>query len=420
MTGYTMQIFILGTDSVFDEVMSQTDDLTDPEVIDRPYEYFGRLRETEPVYKNELWDGWIVTRYEDVRQCLQDDEHLSVQVEADRLRDSSLDIPQTKEMFPKWIIYLDPPDHTKLRQIIGEAFNPEMVANQRAEVEEVTESLIEEMGGQAPGEIDFIEQFAHQLPVHVICKIMGIPLEESDDLGEWSTDIGLTLFHYYDADNRHERTEQGIREFTQYLQEVVKDRRENPQDDLISYLNQAEVDDEQLTEDEVVATAVLLLFAGHETTTKLLANGILELLRHPEQMTLLREDPSLAPKAVEEILRYQGTSKSLTRGVVEDFEMHGKQIEAGERVLLSQAAANRDPRQFDNPDTFDITRGSMDHLGFGHGTHHCLGAPLARLEARVAFSQLVQAFPDMELATDDIEWTRSPLVRGPEELRIRI
>jgi cytochrome P450 len=401
-------------------VIDQTEDLTDPEVIEKPYEYFGRLRETEPVYKNEMWGGWIVTRYEDVRQCLQDDEHLSVQVEADRLRNSSLDIPQTKEMFPKWIIYLDPPDHTKLRRIIGEAFNPEMVANQRAEVEEVTRSLIEDIESQAPTELDFVKEFAHQLPVHVICKIMGIPLEEGDDLGRWSTDIGLTLFHYYDADNRHERTEQAIREFTDYIEDVVEDRRENPQDDLISYLNQAEVEGEKLTEDEVVATAVLLLFAGHETTTKLLANGILELLRHPEQMALLREDSSLAPKAVEEILRYQGTSKSLTRGVVEDFEMQGKQIEAGERILLSQAAANRDPRHFDNPDTFDITRGSMDHLGFGHGTHHCLGAPLARLEARIAFSQLVQAFPDMELATDDIEWTQSPLVRGPEELRIQI
>jgi len=249
---------------------------------------------------------------------------------------------------------------------------------------------------------------------------MGFPLEDGDDLGERSKDIGLTLFRYYDADQRHQRTEEAVREFTDYLRAVVRERRENPQDDLISYLNQAEADGETLTEDEVVATAVLLLFAGHETTTKLLANGVLELVRHPDQLELLRESPSLTPKAVEEILRYHGTSKSLTRGVVEDFELRGKQIEAGERVLLSRAAANRDPRKFDDPDTFDITRGSMEHLGFGHGTHHCLGAPLARLKARVAFSTLVQAFPDMELATDRVEWTRSPLVRGPEKLPLRL
>jgi cytochrome P450 len=400
--------------------MKHTDDLTDSAVINRPYEYFGRLRETEPVYRNETWGGWIVTRYEDVRNCLQDDEHLSVEVEADRLRDSSLDIPRTKEMFPKWIIYLDPPEHTKLREIIGEAFNPEMVSNQRQKVEEVTESLIKDMGQRAPGEVDFVTKFAYPLPVRVISRIMGFPLDDDDRLDDWSKDIGLTLFHYYDAENRHQRTEGAVREFTDYLRTIVRERRESPQDDLISYLNQAEVDGETLTEDEVVATAVLLLFAGHETTAKLLANGVLELARHPDQLELLREEPSLAPEAVEEILRYHGTSKSLTRGVVKDFELRGKEIEAGERLLLSQAAANRDPRKFDDPDTFDITRGSMEHLGFGHGTHHCLGAPLARLEARVAFSKLVRAFPDMELAVNDIEWTRSPLVRGPEELPLRL
>jgi len=400
--------------------MQRTDDLTDPTVIDEPYEYFGELRETNPLYKNETWGGWIVTRYEDVRQCLQDDEHLSVEVEANRLRDSSLEIPRTKEMFPKWIIYLDPPEHSKLRRIIGEAFNPEMVSNQRTEVEQVTKSLVENMSDQRPGEVDFIDEFAHPLPVQVISKIMGFPLEDGDNLGGWSKDIGLTLFHYYDADDRHRRTEEAIGAFTDYLEEIVRERRKNPRDDLISYLNEAEADGERLTEDEVVATAVLLLFAGHETTTKLLANGMLELIRHPQQMELLRNDPSLAPQAVEEILRYQGTSKSLTRGVVKDFELRGKQIKEGERVLLSQAAANRDPRKFDDPDTFDITRGSMEHLGFGHGTHHCLGAPLARLEARIAFSELVRAFPDVELAADEIEWTRSPLVRGPKELPVRL
>jgi cytochrome P450 len=400
--------------------MSQTDDLTAPEVINRPYEYFGELRETDPVHWNEKFGGWIITRYEDVRQCLQDDEHLSVEVEADRLRNSNLDIPETKSMFPEWIIYLDPPEHTKLRRIIGEAFNPEMIRQQQSEVNEATRGLIEDIKKDDPDEIDLIEEFAFPLPVHIISKIMGLPIEDADKLGEWSSNIALTLFHYYDADNRHEKTEQSVKEFASYLREIVRKRKENPQDDLITYLNQAESEGETLDEDEVVATAALLLFGGHETTTKLIANGILELLRHPDQMELLREDPSIAPKAVEEILRYNGTSKSLTRGVIKDFELRGNQISAGERVLLSQAAANRDPRKFDNPDQFDITRGSMEHLGFGHGTHHCLGAPLARLETRVAFPEFVQAFPEMELATDEIEWTKSPLVRGPEELPLRV
>lgn len=400
--------------------MRVIDDLTAPEVIDKPYKHFGHLRETDPVHRNEKWDGWIITRYDDVQQCLQDDQHLSVEVEADRLENSSLDIPETTKMFPKWVFYLDPPDHTKLRNVIGEAFNPEMVKEQHEEVDTITQSLIDDIKQQDPDEIELIEEFAYPLPVQVITKIMGLPLDDENQLGEWSSNIALTLFHDYSAENRFEKTEQSIREFSEYVREVVKKRQENPQDDLITYLNQAEADGETLSEDEVVATVVGLLFAGHETTTKLLTNGILELLRHPEQMEMLREDPSIAPRAVEEILRYHGPSKSLTRGVVEDFELRGKQIEAGDRVLLSLAAANRDPRKFEDPDQFDITRGSMDHLAFGHGTHHCLGAPLARLEARTAFPAFVQAFPNLELATEDIQWKRSPLVRGPEELRLRV
>lgn len=400
--------------------MGVTDNLTDPEVIARPYEYFGEIRETEPVYENKKWGGWIVTRYDDVRKCLQDDEHLSVQVEAERLQNSSLDIPVMKSMFPKWVFYLDPPDHTKLRTVIGEAFNPAMVKEQQEKVEDVTETLLANIEENDSSEIEFIKNFAYPLPVRIITRILGLPLDDQQQLGDWSSDIALTLFHHYNAENRHQRTEESIQEFAEYVREVVQRREEDPQEDLITYLNQAEAEGVTLNEDEVVATVIGLLFAGHETTTKLIANGTLELLRHPDQFELLREKPDIARSAVEEILRYHGPSKSLTRGVKKDFEFHGKNIEAGERVLLSLAAANRDPRKFDNPNEFDITRGTMEHVGFGHGTHHCLGAPLARLEAQVAFPALVQAFPEMELADDEIEWTQSPLVRGPEELRLRV
>ncbi|WP_276258921.1 cytochrome P450 [Haloglomus litoreum] len=400
--------------------MGVTDDLTNPEAIDRPYEYFGRIRETDPVYHNEKWGGYIVTRYDDVKHCLEDDEHLSLRVQADRLRDAPHDIPETENMFPKWIIYLDPPEHTRLRQIMSDAFNPEMIRAQRAEAETITEGLIEEIKDDDPDEIELIDDFAFRLPVRIIGRIMGLPEEDLDRVGEWSKNIGYTLFHYYGVEDRHQKTEQAIREFADYVRGIVQERRAEPREDLITYLLEAETDGKTLTEDEVVAATVLLLFAGHETTTKLIANGTLELVRHPEQMRMLREDPSMAPKAVEEIIRYHGPSKVVTRGVVEDFELRGTRIEAGQRVLLSLAAANRDPRKFDDPETFDITRSTPSHLGFGHGIHSCIGAPLARLETRVAFPALVQAFPEMELATDEIEWTHSPLVRGPEELRLTL
>jgi cytochrome P450 len=323
-------------------------------------------------------------------------------------------------MFPKWIQYLDPPEHTRLREIIGEAFNPEMIRNQRADVQTVTEELIAGIKAEDPEEIEIIDDFAFPLPVRIISKIMGLPAEDTEKIGEWSADTVLTLFHYYGVEDRHERTERGVREFYHYLRDVVEGRKANPGDDLVSYLLEAESGGEQLTDEEVIATAMLLLLAGHETTTKQLANGFLELLLHPDQMEMLREDPSLAPKAVEEIIRYQGVSLAATRAVVEDFELRGNHIKAGERVYLSNLAANRDPRKFDNPNEFDITRGSTDHLGFGHGTHYCIGAPLARLEMRVAFPTFVRAFPEMELATEEVEWIRSMIARGPEELRLTV
>lgn len=400
--------------------MKATDDLTDPEVIDRPYEYFGHLRETDPVHRNEMWGGWIVTRYEDVKQCFRDDEHLSLEAQASRLEQAPADIPETESMFPKWLIFQDPPDHTELRHVIAEAFNPELVAEQQREITEITDSLIQDIEQRDVEEFDLIEEFAYPLPVRIISEIMGFPPEDADKVGKWSRDIGLTLFHYYDAEDRHQKTERSVKEFSEYVREIVQDRKRDPQDDLITYLTRAESGGKTLTDDEVVATTILLLFAGHETTTKLIANGVLELLRHPEQFELLREDSSLARSAVEEILRYQGTSKAVTRTVIEDFELRDRRIEAGDRVYLSQAAANRDGRKFDKPEQFDITRGTTEHLGFGHGTRHCLGAPLARLETRIAFPALVRAFPDMELATDELNWVRSPLVRGLEELPVRI
>lgn len=400
--------------------MVSTDDLTDPRVSSNPFEYFGEIRETDPVYRNKKWGGWIVTRYDDVHTVLQDDEHFSVQAQADRLKRSDVEIPNMQSMFPKWIQYLDPPTHTRLRDIIGEAFNPKMIKNQRAEVEEVTNNLIEEIQDKDPDEMEVIEDFAFPLPVQIISKIMGLPSEDTEKIGNWSADIVLTLFHYYNAENRYEKTERAVREFREYLQNNIKKRKKDPRDDLLTYLLEAEYEGEGLNDDEVIATAMLLLLAGHETTTKQITNGILELLRHPEQLAMLRDNPSLAPKAVEEIIRYHGVSMGATRAVVEDTELRGKQLEAGQRLYLSIAAADRDPRKFDDPDEFDLTRGTMDHLGFGHGTHYCIGAPLARLEMRVAFPAFVQAFPDMELLTEDVTWGKSLIARGPEELHIEL
>jgi cytochrome P450 len=230
----------------------------------------------------------------------------------------------------------------------------------------------------------------------------------------------LTIQHFYGEEDRLKRTEESIVAFSEYLREIVADRRDNPQDDLITHLLEAQDEGQVLDEDEVIATAMLLLVGGHETTTNLIANGVRLLLQHPDQMTRLRDDPELIPSAVEEILRYEGTLKAVTRHVTEDFELAGTRVESGNRLMLNIAAANRDPRKFDDPETFDVTRNPEDHVAFGGGIHYCIGAPLARQESAVALSEVLSTFPQMELATDEVEWGRSVTARAMKDRPIRV
>lgn len=403
--------------------MGQPNDLSIPEIRADPFTYFSRLREEDPIHRNDRFGGYVVTRYEDVKLCLVDNQALSVSTQGERLRDSPHDIPETTNMFPKMIIYLDPPEHTVLRKIIGEEFNPQFIKNQRRYVENQVDQLLDNLEQQDPGEINLVEDFTAPLPVKVISRIMGFPAEDVDKISRWSNKIAYTLLHHYDRPDRHEKTEEAMREFSDYLAELVQRRRDTPRNDLITHLIQAEANGRRLDDDEVIATTILLLFAGHETTTKQLANGIYELLRHPSQQELLRGDPSLMRNAPEEILRYHGAVKSITRGVAEDFELSGTTIEEGDRLLLSLAAANRDPQVFDDPDSFDVTRETADkHLTFGHGIHTCIGAPLARLELEVAIPEFMARFPDAEVAIDQdqIEWVSSLIVQGPKELPLNV
>lgn len=394
--------------------MQITQDLTHPEVIEDPYKYYGKLRESNPVYYNEKWGGHIITRYDNVARCLQDTQHLSREVGMDRLPEDS----QTAKIFSRWMLFRDPPEQTRLRTLTLEAFNAKAIEELRPEIKEITQNLIREIEGE--DEIEFIQDFAYLLPVRVICEILGIPIEDKDRIKKWSSDLMLTLQHMYGEKNRRERTEQSMREFSDYLREIVEQRKVEPRDDLITHLIEAQDEGQMLGDDEVIATAMLLLVGGHETTTNLIANGLYLLLEHPDQIEILRRDSSLTADAVEEMLRYQGTLKAVTREVAEGFELDGEQIEVGERLLLVLAAANRDPQKFDDPEEFDITRQPEDHLGFGGGIHYCIGAPLARQETEVAISALLDTFPEIELATDDIEWRRSVTARALKELPLRL
>lgn len=400
--------------------MKHTDDLSDPKIIENPHKYFGHLRDTNPVYMNERWGGWIITQYDDVEACLQDNDRLSVERKTDRLTQGNNEVEETGNMISRWMIFRDPPEHTRLRSLTLEAFNTAAIEELRPDAERITQSLIDNIKQRGDGEIDFIDDFAYALPVKIISAMLGVPEEDSDKIKEWSRGISYTLLHMYDEENRHQKTERAVKEITSYLRDLIQKREKNPQDDLISYLIQAQSEGNMLDQDEVVATALLMLFGGHETTMNLLANGVNELLKHPDQMAQLRDDPSLIDGAVEEMLRYEGPIKGLIRTATEDFEFRGNQIEEGHRLLLTLASANRDPAVFDNPDEFDITRGPSDHIAFGGGIHYCIGAPLARLEAQVAIPAFLNAFSEIERATDEESWRRSATVRAQEELPLRV
>jgi cytochrome P450 len=288
----------------------------------------------------------------------------------------------------------------------------------RDDVQQVVDELLDDLDGQ--GELDLIEAFAFPLPAIVIAKMLGVPPEDRHLFKSWSDDLIALLFGAVDVPDRHDRALVGMLELTSYLHGLIEKARTEPGDDLITALVRAEEGDDALTLDEVVATCVLLLFGGHETTTNLIGNGMLALLRNPDQMAALQGDLSLAADAVEETLRYDGPAKVSVRTVHDDLEVHGHQLRAGDRLFLVPAAANRDPRQYPDPDRFDIRREDKVHIGFGIGIHFCLGASLARLEGELALRALVERFPAARLATEDLAWHPTLLSRGVTSLPLLV
>ena len=398
--------------------MQINDDIASDRAVNNPTEYYRQIREHDPIHQSDMWGGWIITKYDDVRALLRDNQHLSVEVDFGKTK--QVEMPATSQFVSQWLVFRDPPEHTQLRGLIAGAITERSVQEYRDDIEEIAQSLITEIRDSDNSEIDFISQFAFRLPAHVICEILGIPPEDRHALKQWSEDITPTVQLFYGEEDRHGRTEKSIREFSEYLQNQIEQRRRDPRDDLITDLIQAEKEGQMLDDEEIVAISMFLLIAGHETTTKLLTNAVLELSRHPEQRVKILEDESLVPKAVEEILRYRPPVKGVTRSVIEDFEYNGNQFKSGERLLLGLASANRDPEKFEKPNTFDITRGSDEHMAFGEGIHTCIGAPLARLEAQVALPLFLEAFPDAKVITKDLEWRGSVVHRTLEELRLDI
>ncbi len=362
-----------------------------PEVRDDPYPTYHALREADPVHRSPFMAMWIVTRYEDVALVLRDPRFL-----ADRTQWEGFQ--QLEGVDPtRSLLSLDPPDHTRLRDLVGKAFSPRMVERLRPQAQAIVDDAL--AGPAERGGMELIEDLAYPLPVAVIAGMLGVPREDWPRFRAWSRVLvaGLDPLSIQQAGR--------IAEFTaaqnaiyDYLAEIVARRRREPAEDLISALIAVEERGDVLSERELVVMLVLLLVAGHETTVNLIGNGVLALLRHPEQHALLRDRPDLLEPAVEELLRWDSPVQLTARVVGEDCALGGRALRRGELVMTLLGAANRDPEQFSEPDRLDLVRAPNQHFSFGRGVHFCLGAPLARLEGRIAIGSLVRCFPDLRLA----------------------
>lgn len=391
-------------------------DLLAPEALVDPELYFGPLRESDPIHWNEQRKMWIITRYEDVVWVCRQPNLFS----SDKLGFNVKELPeqdraQYKERFsaiyatyPNWLSATDNPLHDHIRLVVNQVWTPSQVEKRRLRIRQFIHDLLD--AAEQKGQIDFIKDFTLPLPIKVILDFLDLPHEDWKEIKEYS-DRWL-MFHFgggTDPD-RWQSGVDGIKGLTGYVAPRVKERKARPQGDYISALLQAEWQGDRLTEEEVIVHCANLLFAGHETTTNLLANGLHLLLTHRDQWDRLCKDPSHIPSAVEEVVRLEGAIKSMLRYALEDVQIKGKTIRKDDLVLLVNTAANRDPAKFSNPLGTDVGRRPNAHLGFGQGIHICLGAPLARIEAQETYLALTRRFPSMRLVTEEVEY--HPILRG--------
>lgn len=396
-----------------------SDDLMAPAVIRDPHTYYRQLRETDPVHWNEMWGGWILTRYEDVVPVLRDAKRFS----SDRMGYLARELTEEErepiapvfDVLSRWMVFSDPPLHTRLRMTLNRKFTPKAVEQYRPLVRGVVEGLVQ--GVEARGGMEVVRDFAYQVPMAVILRLMGAPDLDRDRIKEWSEQLGTFFFIRADEPRRREIATAGVTALVDYLTPVVEDKARWPDDGFITLLLQAEGEG-KLTRDDVIATCVLLAFGGHETTMNLIANGTLALIRHPEEWERLEREPALVPSAVEELLRYDGSVKATVRWAREQVEVGAKTIRAGDRLLVALSAANRDPEKFARPDELSLARNPNQHVAFAHGIHVCLGAPLARMEAQEAFRALTQRLPLPTLETEDYEYRPTVVGRALKALPV--
>jgi pimeloyl-[acyl-carrier protein] synthase len=393
------------------DITAQAFDPRSPAFRANPYPYYDMLRSAAPVLYWDVWGIWFLSRYDDCSALLRDSRlgHGEMGFEPPEEQRALF------EMQGHWMLIKNPPDHTRLRGLVHKAFTPRIVEQMRGRIQAITDGLLDRV--QAAGHADVIADLAYPLPVTVIAEMLSIPPEDHEQFHDWSDALAHSL-DLTDDPQVYNRASHAAVELTKYLREIVARRRRQPGDDLLSALIEAEEGGGRLTEDELYATVALLLLAGHETTINLIGNGVLALLRNPDQLRRIRENPALIRPAIEELLRYDGPVQMTSRVALENLEIRGQTIRAGQQVAFLLGAANHDPERFAAPQKLDVGREPNQHLAFANGIHYCLGAPLARLEGQIAISALLGRMPELALATEAPEYRDNFVLRGLRSLPV--
>lgn len=392
------------------------------EILQNPYPTYALLHEEGPLHYLDVGNKWAVWSIFSHAECasIAKDTRLS----AKRAKQMLLPLPLSRQsefselarMLSLWLIFMDPPEHTRLRKLLNKGFSAAAVEGLRPQVEAIVDHMLKPL--QHGSEVDLMREFANPMPVRIILEMLGIPQELRDTFVDWSRAIAMFRGNPNRTVEEATAAQDALIELTEFFRKTVAERRRNKGSDLISLLIDIEEEGEVLTEEELYAQCIALLFAGHETTRNLIGNGMYTLLEHPQETAELRERPDIIRSAVEELLRYESPVQFTARVLKEDIEVCGQPIRKGWTVLCMLGAANRDPKQFKEPDQLDLKRLNNQHLAFSAGLHFCIGAQLARLEGQIALLNLVQRFPKMKLAGPRPEWASTFGFRGLKTLAV--
>jgi len=390
--------------------------LLDPEVLANPYPLYRRLRSEDPVHWDPFLHEWVVTRYADVMTVFQDFSANRTPTPEQLTRLGMTALKPFAQVMVLQMVFLDQPAHGRIRGLASKAFTPRRVKVLRPHIQGITDSLLD--AAQPKGRMDVIADLAYPLPAIVTAEMLGVPVSNRDQFKAWTEDFAELLGNFQYNPERAPHLLRSLEGMCAYFLGAVQEHREHPRDDVISDLVTAEHDGDRLTDEEIVANCILIMVGGQETTTNLIGNGMLSLLRYPDQLEKLQADSSLIPSAVEELLRYESPIQHTTRVAHEDTELGGKTIRKGQTVIAVMGAANRDPEQFPDPDRLDICRQDNRHVAFAYGSHFCFGAPLARLEGQVAFETMLRRMPNLRLEPGSLTWRGNLDLRGLTALPI--